>query len=232
MEHVAIGLSIDLPKGRVMRAWVAGEERVVWRSAKGQLFAWDNRCPHRGMRLSHGFVRGESLACIYHGWHYGENGKCHYIPAHPSMTLHQSIGVTSHAIFEQQGILWISTGNEPRAPRIPAVGEDSQPLRTLSVECSSDVLLGYLADRDLTDENGAVLFASCDTQSPMIINYLSDDSAFRVSLLIQAVADNSANIHMLCSMHWSIPGRVHLSRWGDSIRRGAEAADAKRGPAR
>jgi len=66
-----------------MRAKTGREDLVVWRSASGVLSAWENRCPHRGMRLSHGFVRGESLACAYHGWHFECSGRCHYIPAHP-----------------------------------------------------------------------------------------------------------------------------------------------------
>ena len=67
MTNVAVGLSKDLPNGRVMRAIVGEQDLVVWRSKSGVLSAWDNRCPHRGMRLSHGFVRGEALACVYHG---------------------------------------------------------------------------------------------------------------------------------------------------------------------
>ena len=60
-------------------------ELAVWRSASGRIAAWRDRCPHRGMRLSHGFVRGESLNCIYHGWTYGADGACRRIPAHPEV---------------------------------------------------------------------------------------------------------------------------------------------------
>lgn len=229
MASVAVGLSVNLPAGRVMRAWVEGEERVVWRSAAGQLFAWDNRCPHRGMRLSHGFVRGESLACIYHGWHYGGEGRCRYIPAHPKMTPHESIGTVAHTIYEQQGVLWISTGGETSAPRIGNTGEDLQPVRTLIVECSADALLAYLIDTDLVDENGVRLLADADASHSMGISYLSEDSAFAVSLLVQKIAGNTSNVHMLCSKHWSTAGKVGLSRWGDSVRRAAEVIDAVRG---
>ena len=70
MTSQPVGLSEDLAPTQVMRATVAQHDIAVWRSVSGVISAWHNRCPHRGMRLSHGFVRGESLACAYHGWHF------------------------------------------------------------------------------------------------------------------------------------------------------------------
>jgi len=68
MTAQPIGLSRNLAQRQVMRAVLmqpGGNDLdiAVWRSVSGVVNAWENRCPHRGMRLSHGFVRGESLAC-------------------------------------------------------------------------------------------------------------------------------------------------------------------------
>jgi phenylpropionate dioxygenase-like ring-hydroxylating dioxygenase large terminal subunit len=82
----ATGLAHDLPKSVVMAGRFQDTELAIWRSATGKLSAWVDRCPHRGMRLSHGFVRGETLSCIYHGWVYGTDGGCKHIPAHPALT--------------------------------------------------------------------------------------------------------------------------------------------------
>lgn len=49
---------------------------ALWRSASGEVNAWEDRCPHRGMRLSLGFVEGDNLRCIYHGWGYAPDGQC------------------------------------------------------------------------------------------------------------------------------------------------------------
>ena len=72
------------PRGR-MRVMLDGAEYVLWRGASGTPRLWGNRCPHRGMRLSFGLVRGEDLLCIYHGWRYGPSGACAAIPAHPDL---------------------------------------------------------------------------------------------------------------------------------------------------
>ena len=45
-----------------------GESIVLWRDGAGKVHALEDRCPHRGMRLSFGFVRGDALNCLYHGW--------------------------------------------------------------------------------------------------------------------------------------------------------------------
>ncbi|MGO7418409.1 Rieske 2Fe-2S domain-containing protein, partial [Rhizobium ruizarguesonis] len=49
-----------------MPARTAAGSIALWSSASGRISASADRCPHRGMSLSHGFVRGETLSCIYH----------------------------------------------------------------------------------------------------------------------------------------------------------------------
>lgn len=57
-------------------------------------------CPHRGMRLSLGFIRGDQVACLYHGWHY-DAGQCRYIPAHPQLTPPETIRVQAFETAER-----------------------------------------------------------------------------------------------------------------------------------
>ena len=75
-----VALSQDLPAGTVMPARMPAGSIALWRSHSGRVAASADRCPHRGMRLSHGFVRGEALSCIYHGWSYCAGRK---LSAHP-----------------------------------------------------------------------------------------------------------------------------------------------------
>ena len=48
-----------------------GENIVVWRDAEGQVHALEDRCPHRGARLSLGWNLGDRVACWYHGVEVG-----------------------------------------------------------------------------------------------------------------------------------------------------------------
>ncbi len=58
-----------------------GEELVLFRNAEGQVFALEDRCPHRRVPLSLGCVVGSGLQCGYHGWTFdGASGACTAIP--------------------------------------------------------------------------------------------------------------------------------------------------------
>ena len=52
------------------RRYVRGDGKVIaiFRTATDQVFALDDRCPHKGGPLSQGIVFGESVACPLHNW--------------------------------------------------------------------------------------------------------------------------------------------------------------------
>jgi vanillate O-demethylase monooxygenase subunit len=58
------------PKGITL----CGKEYVVFRDGAGAIGALSDVCPHRGMRLSRGWVEGERLVCPYHGWSFDARG--------------------------------------------------------------------------------------------------------------------------------------------------------------
>ncbi len=100
-----VALSADLPPASVLPARLASASLAVWRAQGGAVLAVADRCPHRGMRLSHGFVRGEALSCIYHGWRYGKSGRCLAIPAHPGLEPPEAIRVAIYRTEERDGII-------------------------------------------------------------------------------------------------------------------------------
>ena len=58
-----------------------GENIVVWRDHDGQLHALEDRCPHRGARLSLGWNLGNRVACWYHGVEVNGKGMVEDVPA-------------------------------------------------------------------------------------------------------------------------------------------------------
>ena len=105
---VAVGFSQDLEKGQINIVIIEELELVIWRDHKGQAHAWDNRCPHRGTRLSLGFVRGNQLACLYHGWQFGGDGQCVYTPSIPDSTPPKSLKAHTHRCVEFLGLIWVA----------------------------------------------------------------------------------------------------------------------------
>jgi nitrite reductase/ring-hydroxylating ferredoxin subunit len=104
--HAVAGMS-DLPEGTARAVTLLGEDIAIWRGENGSAQAWRNRCPHRGMRLSFGQVRGNRLSCRYHGWQYDEAGQCKFMPAHRKMTPPPTVCVPSYGCIEANGLIWV-----------------------------------------------------------------------------------------------------------------------------
>ena len=97
----------------VVHTALLGQELAVWRADDGTVNAWENRCPHRGVRLSIGTNLGHALKCRYHGWTY-ESGsaRCIAIPCHPRLTPAAAIRVRAYPCAERQGFVWVRLAEE------------------------------------------------------------------------------------------------------------------------
>jgi nitrite reductase/ring-hydroxylating ferredoxin subunit len=105
----------DLPEGTARAVTLLGEDIAIWRGENGAAQAWRNRCPHRGMRLSFGQVRGNRLSCRYHGWQYDEAGQCKFMPAHRKMTPPATVCVASYGCREANGLIWVKLADDGAA---------------------------------------------------------------------------------------------------------------------
>ena len=198
---IATGLSHDLPNGVVMAGHWNDTELAVWRSASGRLAAWRDRCAHRGMRLSHGFVRGETLACIYHGWVYGSDGGCKRIPAHPALTPPAAIRAEGFSCAEVNGVIWLAPEGAVDAPS--DLG-GLRPVRSLSLTCDLDAIRAVepaLAGRDIL--RGQVEIAGQMQEMYLLAQERSD------GVTIHAMSGRNAD-------------PVQVSRWLEALRRRAE----------
>jgi len=102
-----IAASNDLPLRHVFHAQVLGRELAVWRADDGNVNAWENRCLHRGVRLSIGVNDGTELVCQYHGWRYANRtAGCTYIPAHPADAPARTICNNTYPVKEKHGLIW------------------------------------------------------------------------------------------------------------------------------
>lgn len=70
-EFIKVTRTSDLPEGRAVVIEVGGRTIALF-NVKGEFFALDNTCMHRGGPLGEGFVDQNSLTvqCPWHGWIY------------------------------------------------------------------------------------------------------------------------------------------------------------------
>jgi phenylpropionate dioxygenase-like ring-hydroxylating dioxygenase large terminal subunit len=83
-----------------------GERLVLWRDRSGALNVQDDRCPHRGARLSGGRVVEDRLMCPYHGVQISTDGKIAAVPALPDCPLEGREAVRTYEVREIGGVIF------------------------------------------------------------------------------------------------------------------------------
>lgn len=68
MNWFDIGPIDAIPRRGARTVKTARREIAVFRTANDEVFALENRCPHRGGPLSEGIVHGRKVACPLHNW--------------------------------------------------------------------------------------------------------------------------------------------------------------------
>ena len=146
-----IGRADDAPPRHVFQAKLLGRELAVWRADDGWLNVWENRCLHRGVRLSIGLNEGSELKCMYHGWRYASRtGGCTYVPAHPADAPARTICNRTFPVSEGFGLIWTRLGSTTAGGEAePAIegldGSAAFALRSLHVAAPPDLVLAELA---------------------------------------------------------------------------------------
>jgi len=137
----------DLAPRTLFRGQLLGHEIVVWRADDGFVNVWENRCLHRGVRLSIGTNNGAELVCRYHAWRYANRSAgCTYIPAHPADSPARTITNRTFPTVQRYGLVW--TGEDPQGevPEIAMLDHETLGLRNLAVNAPASVVLEHLAD--------------------------------------------------------------------------------------
>ena len=142
-----VARSDDLAPRHVFHGLFLGRELALWRADDGYVNVWENRCLHRGVRLTLGHNEGRELRCQYHGWRYANRSAgCTYIPAHPADAPARTICNVTFPMVESYGLVW--TGEAPRGgpPAIASLDTgDPFGLRSLPANVEPRVVLDALA---------------------------------------------------------------------------------------
>ncbi|HET6412381.1 MAG TPA: aromatic ring-hydroxylating dioxygenase subunit alpha [Anaeromyxobacter sp.] len=98
-----------------------GQRLVLWRTASGEPACVAERCAHRGAALSLGSVRGEHIACPFHGFEFDSTGSCRLIPASGrNAKIPQAMRQRAFPVREAHGLIFLWFGEVPHTlPPLP-----------------------------------------------------------------------------------------------------------------
>ncbi len=75
-----LGLADAFRDGKPHAVQAFGTKLVVFADTAGALHVLDGYCRHMGGDLSQGTVKGDEVACPFHDWRWGGDGRCKAIP--------------------------------------------------------------------------------------------------------------------------------------------------------
>ncbi len=101
--------SEDLAQRQSVPIRIMSEDFTLYRGASGRPHVVASRCAHRGSQLSTGWVEGDSIRCMYHGWRYDGSGQCVEQPGEEE-GFAAKIKVASYPAEEYLGLVFVYFG--------------------------------------------------------------------------------------------------------------------------
>jgi 3-ketosteroid 9alpha-monooxygenase subunit A len=109
-----LGLTRDFGDGEPHAVHAFGEKLVVFRSGDGKINVLDGYCRHMGGDLSKGQVKGDEIACPFHDWRWGGDGRCKKVPY--SKRTPRLARTATWTTLEQDGMLFVWNDPERNPP--------------------------------------------------------------------------------------------------------------------
>src|SRR5262245_15303620 len=103
----------ELAGGKLLARTILGKPVVLFKGDSGNVVALDDRCAHRGARLSNGRREGDCVRCMYHGLKFDASGKCVQIPGQDNIP--PKLGVRSYPVVARDQLVWIWMGEAAQA---------------------------------------------------------------------------------------------------------------------
>jgi len=119
-----VAVSDELAAGTAKPIRLLSEEFTLYRGDTGTVHLTEKHCPHRRTQLSVGYIEGDAIRCLYHGWKFGADGACVERPAEPGTASH--IRIKTYAAREHLGLIfaYVGDGPEPAFPPFPAFQQE------------------------------------------------------------------------------------------------------------
>lgn len=98
---------------------ILNEAIVLYRGSDGRLTALEDRCCHRNVHISLGYLDDDRIVCAYHGWEYDQSGCCVRIPSQaPDAKIPKTAKVRTYPVIDFNNWVWVFVGDPERVEHV------------------------------------------------------------------------------------------------------------------
>lgn len=218
----------DTPLART----ILNQPIVIYRGEAGTPLALADRCPHRFAPLSRGKIKGDRIACGYHGLEFDGTGKCVHNP-HGKGAIPAALGVRSYPLAERYGMIWIWMGaakdaNFALMPSLPGLedGGLSWIHGQLHVAANYQLVIDNLLDLSHVEFMHPFLAAEGNSERTQFraeqdgdqVSAFYDVKGEPISGLFRLLWEGDDEIgDMRAYMHWQAPSALYLDTGMDPV---------------
>jgi len=111
-----IALSKDLPEKQSIKRKIYNVGLLIWKDAKGDIFAVVDSCKHKKSPLFVESFSTNEVVCPYHGWKYSKEGNLIVIPSSPHIDIKKlNCSLQAFKVQDEQGFIWINLNPNPKS---------------------------------------------------------------------------------------------------------------------
>jgi renierapurpurin 18,18'-hydroxylase len=155
----AVAWAKDVKPQAILPIQIWHQEIALYRDRQGQIQAVEDSCPHKGVAIHKGEVKGDRIVCRYHGWEFDTTGACAHIPYFPPTQKLPRACLRCYPVRERYGLIFVFPGDPALAAITPlleipqyddphwlmiAIGAEFHAHFTICNENTMDVFHGYL----------------------------------------------------------------------------------------
>ena len=125
-----LGLAKDFTDGQPHQINAFGQKLVVFAGEDGKVSVLDGYCRHMGGDLSQGTIKGNEIACPFHDWRWGGDGRCKRVPYARRVPLRARTAAWPTLVQDNMLFVWNDPEGKPppadvTIPRIAGATDDS-----------------------------------------------------------------------------------------------------------
>ena len=209
----------DLAERHVFAGELQGVELAIWRDDDGCVNVWDNRCCHRGARLSMGVNTGHRVRCQYHGWQYRSgDGQCIVLPAASQTPPPTSVCAHTFMAHEAHGLIWmhwLAPAGAPLALALddwliapPAAGQAQHALQSFVLHAEAGAVRAQLA-RYRDCDAGLAQAQSQESGHALSLAWSEAGAAHALFFLLQPARTDKTIVHAVLQ----VPHSLAIAPW-------------------